>query len=211
MDGLLLWRSISVKKGLKSVTGLPRKGRRCGEQTFCSCFYDHMFESPGCFWPLSIIHNETHLGEPQIKQFRKPCRHIQRSGRTCCFNLSRDKFQLGSPILNYTKSIRDTLKENGMGKKSLWTWRTKNVTTVFHWVTTWIDSYNSRVYFWVINLPGEMQSRIFSTNIYSPAIKILYITKNNFQIGYRIRAAYKTRDLRDVPKIESGLVFDIYL
>ena len=98
-----------------------------------------------------------------------------------------------------------------MGKESLWTWRTKNVTTVFHWVTTWIDSYNSRVYFWDINLPGEMRSRIFSTNIYSPAIKILYITKNNFQIGYRIRAAYKTRDLRDVPKIESGLVFDIYL
>ena len=113
--------------------------------------------------------------------------------------------------MNYAKSISDTLTENGVGIESLWTWHTKNVKAVFHWVSTWIDSYDSRIYFWDINLPGEMRSRMFSTNAHSPAVKILYITENNFRIGCRIRSVYETIDLRSVPKIESALIFDINL
>ena len=113
--------------------------------------------------------------------------------------------------MNYSKSISDTLTENGVGIESLWTWHTKNVTAVFHWVSTWIDSYDSRVYFWDINLPGEMRSKMFSTNVHSPAVKILYITENNFRIGYRIRSVYETIDLTGGPKIESALIFDINL
>ena len=53
-----------------------------------------------------------------------------------------------------------------------------------------IDHFDSRVYFWDVNLPGEMLTRMIPHSSHSQGVKILFNISNASKLGLKIRVNY---------------------
>ncbi len=91
-------------------------------------------------------------------------------------------------------------------------WWEKNKLTVFlDLVTTIIEGGDAWIYFWDVNLPGEMTTRVYTKDSISPAVKFLYRTNSGFEVGFRIRAHWKEFDFTGTPEIYGALVLEALL
>lgn len=81
----------------------------------------------------------------------------------------------------------------------------------FDWTIVWIDSYASRVYFWDVNLPGEMRNKVFSQSGQSPAFILRYNPTPRSELGLRLRASWKTFSFNQNPRMESAFFITMKL
>lgn len=83
--------------------------------------------------------------------------------------------------------------------------------TVQYWyseldaVYTDVDDFGSRIYFWDINLPGEMRSTMYSRNATSAGIKVAYNTKRGWYSGIRFRVIWGESNATGSPKKSVGV------
>ena len=73
------------------------------------------------------------------------------------------------------------------------------------WMGAMIDHFDSRVYFWDVNLPGEMLTRMISHSSHSQGVKILFNISNASQLGLKIRINYLELSLNSNVDISGGL------
>ena len=86
-----------------------------------------------------------------------------------------------------------------------------NVSVFFDIVATATNGGTAWIYFWDVNLPGEMTTRVYTKDRISPAIKFLYKTDTGFELGFRIRAQWEDFIFKGTPEILSALLLEINL
>ncbi len=115
--------------------------------------------------------------------------------------------------LQLTYSIDETndSKSQAYGLDTQIWWEAGNVSIFLDVVTTFINGGSAWIYFWDVNLPGEMTTRVYTKDNISPAIKILYQTNSGFELGFRLRAQWKEFDFAGTPEIFGALALEILL
>ena len=73
------------------------------------------------------------------------------------------------------------------------------------WMGAMIDHFDSRVYFWDVNLPGEMLTRMISHSSHSQGVKILFNISNASKLGLKIRVNYLDLSFNSNVNISGGL------
>jgi len=68
-----------------------------------------------------------------------------------------------------------------------------------------IDHFDSRVYFWDVNLPREMLTRMISHSSHSQGVKILFNISNASKLGLKIRVNYLDLSFNSNVDISGGL------
>ena len=128
-----------------------------------------------------------------------------------------------SGVFNFNKSIWGKLqltysldetsesKSQAYGLDTQIWWEMRDISVFFDVVTTIIDGGSAWIYFWDVNLPGEMTTKVYTKSNISPAIKILYQTNAGFELGFRLRAQWKDLDFSGTPEIFGALVLEILL
>jgi len=110
-----------------------------------------------------------------------------------------------------TKVQTGRISAAGQGINLLWFWRGEATTITLDWVTTVIDDYKARIYFWDVNLPGEMRSRMYVGSGHAPGAKILYRSREGFKIGARYRVTWPDLHFAGDPVSEGALVAEFVL
>ena len=128
-----------------------------------------------------------------------------------------------SGVFNLTKSLWSKLQltysfdETSESKSQAYgidtqIWLEKDNISVFLDVVTTVTSGGSAwIYFWDVNLPGEMTTRVYTKDRISPAIKILYQTDSGFELGFRLRAQWEEFNFKGTPEIFGALILEIML
>ncbi len=83
-------------------------------------------------------------------------------------------------------------ESQGLGVETWFNWKISNFFISGSWITANVDDYNGRVYFWDMNLPGEMRSLAVSDNKQLLGLKIKMKSTNNYQIYMRWRSAWNS-------------------
>jgi len=91
----------------------------------------------------------------------------------------------------------------GYGVENLWSGKWPSWTITVDWIVTWVDRYESRVYFWDINLPGEMRSVAYAATGQSWGLRIQYRQRPALYWGLRIRSTWKDI-LFQAPSVVTG-------
>jgi hypothetical protein len=73
------------------------------------------------------------------------------------------------------------------------------------WMGAIIDHFDSRVYFWDVNLPGEMLTRMIPHSSHSQGVKILFNISNASKLGLKIRVNYLDLSFNSNVNISGGL------
>ena len=68
-----------------------------------------------------------------------------------------------------------------------------------------IYHFDSRVYFWDVNLPGEMLTRMIPHSSHSQGVKILFNISNASKLGLKIRVNYLDLSFNSNVNISGGL------
>ncbi len=115
--------------------------------------------------------------------------------------------------LQFTYSIDETneSKSQAYGIDTQIWWEMENVSVFFDVVTTVTNGGSAWIYFWDVNLPGEMTTRVYTKDKVSPAIKILYQTDDGFELGFRLRAHWEDFNITGTPEIFGALILEIML
>ncbi len=100
-------------------------------------------------------------------------------------------------------------ESQGLGIETRFNWKIPNFVITGSWITANVDDYNGRVYFWNLNLPGEMRSLAVSDNKQLLGFKIKMKSKNNYQIYVRWRSAWKTMNFSGTPDQRYALAIQI--
>ncbi len=79
------------------------------------------------------------------------------------------------------------------------------------WMIAKVDDYNSRIYFWDVNLPGEMHSRLFTKSGHGPGFKLLFLPSVDVRMGIRIKTHFTGFSFNASPIIQGGLLFQANL
>lgn len=79
------------------------------------------------------------------------------------------------------------------------------VTAEFDWVTTKIHGSSVRIYFWDVNLPGELITKLYAHSGHSIALKTVYSNRGQFRAGLRVRTQWKDFDFNGKPIITGAL------
>ncbi|NHZ85429.1 MAG: hypothetical protein GWP19_06070 [Planctomycetia bacterium] len=125
------------------------------------------------------------------------------------FNLNKSWW--GKLQLTYTLDETSDSKSHAYGLDTQIWWEVKNISIFFDIVTTKTYGGSAWIYFWDVNLPGEMTTRVYTKDVVSPAIKILYQTNSGFELGFRLRALWKDFDFTGTTEIVGALVLEIML
>ncbi len=73
------------------------------------------------------------------------------------------------------------------------------------WVSAKVEDYDSRIYFWDVNLPGEMRSTMYSKDASSFGLKLVYNTKRGWYSGIRYRIKWEENSPLDKPSSSAGV------
>ncbi len=73
------------------------------------------------------------------------------------------------------------------------------------WMGAVVDHFDSRVYFWDLNLPGEMLTRMIARSSHSQGIKVLFHISNESKLGLKIRLNYLDISLKSQADIVGGI------
>jgi hypothetical protein len=125
------------------------------------------------------------------------------------FNLTKSMW--GKLQLTYSIDETSESKSQSYGLDTQVWFEKDNITVFFDVVTTVTNGGSAWIYFWDVNLPGEMTTRVYTKDRISPAIKILYQTSSGFELGFRLRAQWEDFDFAGTPEIFGALVFEIML
>lgn len=125
------------------------------------------------------------------------------------FNFSKSFW--GKLQLTYSLDETSESKSQAYGLDTQIWWEMRNVSVFFDVVTTFINGGSAWIYFWDVNLPGEMTTKVYTKDNISPAIKILYQTNSGFELGFRLRAQWKDLDFSGTPEIFGALALEILL
>lgn len=79
----------------------------------------------------------------------------------------------------------------GYGLESRLNMRKNSLSMTGSWIISKIDNYNSRVYFWDINLPGEMRSIAISESAQLLGVRLKF-KKDHYQICFRTRYTWNS-------------------
>ena len=88
-------------------------------------------------------------------------------------------------------------------------WQTPSLIITGNWIAAKIDDFNSRVYFWELNLPGEMNSVAISEDKQLVGVKIQIKSKKNYQMYMRWRAVWNNLSFIGTPEQRSALALQI--
>ena len=84
----------------------------------------------------------------------------------------------------------------------------KIVSVEVQWIITQSDDFASRLYFWDVNLPGEMRNRVFSYDSHSPAVKCMFYSSSSTRIGMRYRLIWEEFSFHSVPHREGAFMIE---
>ncbi len=79
------------------------------------------------------------------------------------------------------------------------------------WVFVKVDNYDSRIYFWDVNLPGEMQNHVYSTPGHSPAVCVRYNPYDTGEFGMRLRGVWDHFSILGPPVLELAIFLNATL
>ncbi len=99
--------------------------------------------------------------------------------------------------------------EYGNGINLRFSWRNDFVTVALDWVSTKINSSNVRIYFWDVNLPGELITKLYANSGHSIGFKVNYSNRGQFSTGLRIRTQWKDLKLNGKPIISGALYTEV--
>ncbi len=123
----------------------------------------------------------------------------------------RDKNTTWKLNWNKTDFRSGPISATGQGIDLLWI-RSGEVTTVtLDWVTTVVEGYKAGIYFWDVNLPGEMRTRMYAVSGHAPGLKILYRSPEGFKIGARYRVTWPDLRFAGNPVTEGALVAEFVM
>ena len=125
------------------------------------------------------------------------------------FSISKSMW--GKLQLTYSTDETSESKSQAYGLDTQIWWEVGDVSIFLDVVTTFINGGSAWIYFWDVNLPGEMTTRVYTKDIISPAIKILYQTNLGFELGFRLRAKWEEFDFTGTPEIFGALALEILL
>ncbi|MFH1851112.1 MAG: hypothetical protein ABIA75_02080 [Candidatus Neomarinimicrobiota bacterium] len=100
---------------------------------------------------------------------------------------------------------------HGWGVDSRISWQTAAWSAELDQVLVKTDDYDSRIYFWDLNLPGEMRSRVYAASGYYPGLRLGYQTKNNYRIFARLRCLSPENRALSRDGFEGGLLIEANL
>ncbi len=89
--------------------------------------------------------------------------------------------------INYSCYSAAKQNSSGFGWESRLRWVGSVVGIETDWVNTRVDDFDSRLYFWDLNLPNEMRSRVYSRSGNYPGFKVVLDLKQDYRISGRIR------------------------
>ena len=73
------------------------------------------------------------------------------------------------------------------------------------YVSAKVEDYDSRIYFWDVNLPGEMRSTMYSKDASSVGVKVVYNTKHGWYSGIRYRIKWEENSITGLPTSSAGV------
>jgi|TARA_Y100000310_G_scaffold212179_2_gene213004 hypothetical protein len=73
------------------------------------------------------------------------------------------------------------------------------------WMAAQVGSFDSRIYFWDVNLPGEMMTRMIFKSSHSQGIKVLFNLKNRSRLGVKLRLNHTALSFRTDFEISGGI------
>jgi len=152
----------------------------------------------------SVEENGAYITEDQITDETK--RTIKYSGVYKLASAMWGKFQF-----TYNTEMISENYSKALGVDVNFWLELDQLSVYFDLVTVFTNNGSAWIYFWDVNLPGEMTTRVYTRDTFSPAMKILYNTHTGFEFGIRARAQWKNFDFKGTPDIYGALVLDILL
>ncbi len=99
--------------------------------------------------------------------------------------------------------------EYGTGINLRYNWKKDFLTVALDWVTTKINSSNVRIYFWDVNLPGELITKLYAHSGHSIALKAIYSNRGQFSAGLRTRILWRDLEFDGKPIITGALYTEV--
>ena len=99
----------------------------------------------------------------------------------------------------------------GYGVENLWSGKWPPWVITVDWIVTRVDQYESRVYFWDINLPGEMRSVAYTATGQSWGLRLQYRQGPFLYWGLRLRSTWKNPLLHTSPMLTGSLALETVL
>ncbi len=119
----------------------------------------------------------------------------------------RDKLKWKFQI-NRTIQISKNAEIEGRGLSISAAWREKKYRLTFNWIFVSVDSYPVRLYFWDVNLPGEMRNRAFFRPGHSPAVIFRTGRFWGSEMGFRVRAIWDGFSFESEPQVDSAFFIE---
>lgn len=120
-------------------------------------------------------------------------------------------FLWGKLQLTYADNFSSDIGTSAFGIDTQIWWNLNSTSIYFDLLTTFINEGSAWIYFWDVNLPGEMTTRVYTKDSISPAIKVLYHTNSGFELGFRVRAIWKEFDFKGTPDLFGALALEVLL
>ncbi len=113
--------------------------------------------------------------------------------------------------LTYSNEISSNSKSEAFGLDTNIWWELKNLSILFDILAVFSNDGAVWIYFWDVNLPGEMTTRVYTKDTLSSAIKIIYRTNKGFEIGARFRTQWPEFKFSGTPDLNGALIFELLL
>ncbi len=101
--------------------------------------------------------------------------------------LEQNKLRSGKLEMNHTCSGVGHKAVTGQGIRAQINYQRGNYRGQFELVYTRVADYSARVYFWDINLPGEMRSRMYAQTGWYPGLRVIYRQPDGYLLAGRLR------------------------
>jgi len=102
-------------------------------------------------------------------------------------------------------------KLNGLGIETKVVLKGKYTVTTLSWIITYIQDHDGRLYFWGLNLPGEMSSIVVNQNSQQLATRIQVFKKDHYGIYMRYRIKWFSLKLKGTITKTAALAIQIKL
>ena len=109
----------------------------------------------------------------------------------------------------YTNYHEDPLTDQGFGVDLRLSYMPSRMRIDLDWVSAWVNDYNARLYFWDINLPGEMRSRLYSKDSHSIGVKTMLKADNRSTLAFRFRRVWVNLPFSGIFDNEGALILQV--
>lgn len=113
--------------------------------------------------------------------------------------------------INVSRIYAESQSSIGYGVENLWSGKWPPWGMTMDWIVTCVDQYESRVYFWDINLPGEMRSVAYTSTGQSWGLRVQYRSGSHLYWGLRLRSVWKDLPFKTPPVLTGSLALETVL